>query len=195
MSKPIRTDCFDAAVAEAPPVTDAPAIASKKAAAKVELGGDEIIQFSIRPSLWFVAIVSATWVIGLGLVAAAVAIVAFRGGWTHQTPIVYQVLVAVAAVRAGVATLQWASRLYLLTNRRVMRIKGVLKPDVAECQLARISRVDVYAGWYHRPLRLGSIQMTPGSGDGPPVVWEHLAHADDVHAKLVRAIRKAQSGE
>lgn len=193
MTRLMRTDRFEAVVAEAPPVADT-AVPSKKAVARLELSGDELILMSIRPSAWFIAFLSFKWIVGLVIMGIAIGI-ALRDTWSAPMWIAYQILVGVAAVRVGVALLQWASRLYVLTNRRVMRFKGVLRVSVAECPLRHICAADLYASWVQRPLDLGTLGMTPTSDHGAPVWWDHVAHAQDVHDRVVRAIRRAQSGD
>jgi len=48
--------------------------------------------------------------------------------------------------------------------------------------------------WYQRLLQLGSIELTPLSEDALPIIWEQVAHPQEVYEKLIRAIRKSQSG-
>jgi len=45
-----------------------------------------------------------------------------------------------------------------------------------------------------RLLRLGSIEAAPVIDNSIPIVWEHVAYPEEVYEKLVRAIRKSQSG-
>ena len=176
-------------------VNAAPAAAAEKAAAaKLELlDGDEIVQFSIKPSLWYIPVVSFNWVVGAGVVAAVLA-VAQPAAWPSAVSVVFLVLVLVALARVAVAALQWASRLYVLTNRRVMRFHGVLTVDVAQCLLKRIRQAQPHMAWYQRRLQLGSIELTPTGEDALPIIWEHVARPQEVYEKLLRAIRKSQSG-
>ncbi len=183
-------DSLDAMHVDAAPA----AAAEKAAAAKLELlDGDEIVQFSIKPSLWYIPVVSFNWVVGVGVVATVLA-VAQPAAWPSAGSVVFLVLVLVAVARVAVAALQWASRLYVLTNRRVMRFHGVLRVEAAACPLKRISQARPVAAWYQRLLQLGSIELTPTAEDALPIVWEHVAHPQEVYEKLVRAIRKSQSG-
>ncbi|MCK4342336.1 MAG: PH domain-containing protein [Phycisphaerae bacterium] len=191
MTKPDR---FESVVADATPGVEATSVTTSKAAAKLELDGDEIVQLSIKPSLWFIPLVSFKWVLAMAL-AGAVLAVALRGGWTREGFIAFQVVVGVAVLRVAVAALQWASRLYVLTNRRVMRFMGVLNVDVVECPLAKISRADLKVAWYQHLLRLGTIHMSPAASKATVIVWEQLAHSAEIHERLLRAIRKAQSKE
>jgi membrane protein YdbS with pleckstrin-like domain len=176
------------------PVSEARPVAAPSAAVKLELDNDEIIQFSLKPSPWFIARLSAIWVLGLAVLGVVTA-VAMRGSWEYSMGIVLQVLASLAAVRIGVATLEWASRYYVLTNRRVMRLKGIFTADVVACPLAKISRADLLAAAHERVLRLGTIRMESAVTDTPPIIWENLAHPAQVHETLLRAIGKAQRKE
>ena len=91
--------------------------------------------------------------------------------------------------------MQWASKLYVLTNRRVMRFRGVLKPEMAQCPLSKVSKVDLQVDWPQRALGLGSIDFVSDKANAEIVQWEHLAQVTTVHDRLLRAIRKAQSSE
>jgi hypothetical protein len=101
--------------------------------------------------------------------------------------------VLAAVMRLVVASLQWASRVYVLTNRRVMRFSGVANVEVLDCGLKDVSRANMELGGVQRMLRLGTIHMTPSRESRPTIVWDHVARAADVYAKVVRAIKKAQS--
>jgi membrane protein YdbS with pleckstrin-like domain len=184
----------DSTTTDVAPVSEAQPVAVQKAAVKLELEGDEIIQFSVKPSLWFIPLVSARWVLALALLGAALAI-ATRGNWGLQTTVALQVLASLAAIRIGVATLEWASRHYVLTNRRVMRFKGIFTADVAACPLAKIGRVDLLVRGHERVLRLGTIRMESSLPDTPAILWEDLPHPAQIHEALLRAIRKSQSRE
>jgi hypothetical protein len=185
---------FDSVVAEAPPQPEVATVARSKAAAKLALDGDEVIQFTIRPAWWFVPLVSLRALATCALLAAVAAIVT-QGTWTYQLGLVYQALVAVAAIRVGVASLQWASQLYVLTNRRVLRFKGVVAVDVAECPLTKITGADLHIEWYQARLGIGSIAILPNSAKLANIAWLHIANAETIHERLIRAIRKAQHGD
>ena len=178
---------------EAVHVEATPAVTSEEAVAStIQLDGDEIIQLSIKPSLWFIPVVSLRFVAAAGLLAAAVAF-AMRGSGADLGWRIVQLLVILAIVRLALAALQWASRLYVLTNRRAMRFRGVLSVDVSECPLAKISEPELCVAAYQRGLRLGTIRMHPAAAELAQVEWEQVAGASEVHELLVRAIRNSQS--
>lgn len=180
---------FDAVHVDANPA----ATVEEAPAAQIELlDQDEIVELSIKPSLWFVPIVSARVVVLVGAVAA-VATVVMRGSSPVLAMYVVPLAVLAALLRVVIASLQWASRVYVLTNRRVMRFSGVLSVDIADCRLARIGRTNLRLTTVQRGLGLGSICMSEAEDSEPAIVWDHVAKAGEIYAKLIRAIKKAQS--
>lgn len=158
------------------------------------LDGGEIVEFSIKPSLWFILLSSLKVVVAALAMAAGVAIIALSGdGWTQRSAVFFAGILFVALVRVLIGSLQWASRVYVLTNRRAMRVSGVLDVSVVDCPLARISAAHVRMTISHRLLRLGTIRMTPADDRLPTVNWEHVARPAMIHERLVRAIHRAQS--
>ena len=193
MNKSGQPDRFDAVVAEAPPLSDATPVAAKKAA-KLELGGDEVIQLSIKPAFSYIPLTTGRWITAIVLLGAALALLT-QGQWSREAAIAYQVLSALLAVCIGVGAVRWASCTYVLTNRRVMRFQGVRQVDYLECPLARISAVDLNVAWYERLFGVGTITMRPANGRGDTIVWEHVGHPVEVHETLTRAVRRSQSSE
>jgi hypothetical protein len=169
-------------------IDDAPAAAVQL------LDGGEIVEFSIKPSLWFVLLASGRVVVAALAMAAGVAIIALSGdGWTQRGAVFFAAILCVGLLRVLIGSLQWARRVYVLTNRRVMRVSGVLDVSVVDCPLAKISAAHVRMTISHRLLRLGTIRMTPADDRLPTVNWEHVARPALIHERLVRAIHRAQS--
>lgn len=161
-------------------------------AARIELiRDDEIIQLLVRPSLWYIAIVAARFVAAAG-VLAAIAGLASQGFTLRAPTVIFLTLVGAAAARIGIATLQWASRLYVLTNRRALRFRGVLAIDVSECLLGRIEKAELRRTAFQRLLGLGSIVFSPLAPATATVVWDHVRRPVEIHEAVTRAIEKAR---
>lgn len=190
MSPTEKPDWMESAVAEAPPVK-APTVAATKAVAKLALGGDEIILFTLKPSAWIIVLDSAKWLAALAVIGVALGVV-LRDASTPAALLAFQALAAVAALRVGVAMLQWASKLYVLSNRRVIRFRGVLQVDVAECALTKIRRAERREAWYQRWLRLGTVDMVPLEDAASYVSWPHVKNPAEVHERVQRAIERAR---
>jgi hypothetical protein len=188
MSEPPSADPIKSVVAEAPPVV----VPTEKVAASLQLlDGDEIIQLSIRPSPWCIALHSFRLVLAMVLLGVAVTLAA-QGRPSLAATIALTTIVLVGFCVVVAATLQWASRLYLLTNRRVVCFRGVFSVHLAQCGLTQVGEARIQRAWYEPLLRLGSIHLLPTEPEKPVLVWEHVARPAEVHEILVRAIQKAK---
>jgi uncharacterized membrane protein YdbT with pleckstrin-like domain len=153
------------------------------------LDGGEVVILAIKPSAWFVLLVSLRWLV-LGVIVAIVAGAEF-------VPVAYQWYLLQAAIwltaaRLGWATLEWVSRLYVLTDRRVMRIQGVFEADLFECALIRIQSTTATFSPGERILRVGTIRFET-AGESGGASWRVVAKPLEVHRKLREAIRRAQN--
>ncbi len=153
------------------------------------LGGDEVVHFAIKPSPWFVVLVSLRW-LGLGILlilAASTDVVSPQYRWLF-----YQSGLVVAGARLGWAMLEWVSRLYVLTNRRVMRIRGVFNVDLFECTLERIQNTVTSLPLTERVLRVGTISFHTAGGSGGAASWRIISRPLEIHEQVREAISRAQ---
>jgi uncharacterized membrane protein YdbT with pleckstrin-like domain len=151
------------------------------------LDGDEIICFAIKPSPWFVLLVSLRWIV----LAVVVGLLAdSRWAPAHLRWYLWQSAVWIAALRLGWAVLEWVSRLYVLTDRRAVRIRGVFNVELFECPLSRIQDTYVSLSIAERLTRIGTVTFRTASGGGG-ASWRMVSRPLEVHEKLREAIRKS----
>lgn len=158
----------------------------------------ETVILAIRPSPWFI-IIDGGWVyfffISLALLLA----------WlTHQpwAPVIlpesqiFPLLATVLSIRIVWKFLDWANRLYLLTDQRIMRRRGVIQFSLIEAPLDRIQHSAIFTRVIERVLSLGTIGFaTAGSGQFE-VVWEMISNPLDVHRTVTEAVdRYGRSGK
>jgi hypothetical protein len=159
------------------------------------LDGGEIVIFAIKPSLWFIVFASSRWLIGMVLVTLLAGWL--RGGIERLLPVNAMFFVNVAlllgAARVVFAMLQWASCLYVLTNRRIMRLSGVMNVDVFECSLMKIQNTFLTLAWYERLTRLGTISFATAGTGGVEASWHHVNDPLEIHERVRSAIHEAQN--
>jgi hypothetical protein len=173
------------------PVLQTAAIERLRAAA-LELDEDEIIELSVKPSLWYIPLASARTVlsmVGLGGLTWWLG----NHGDTNAGALIWCLLIAVTVARVAWAALTWASRHYVLTNRRVMRYTGVLRADVIACPLRRVRQVRLEPNAPAVGLGLGRVRILSEHDPARLVLWDFLARPDEIYPIVARAVKRSQN--
>ncbi|MBN2375947.1 MAG: PH domain-containing protein [Sedimentisphaerales bacterium] len=150
---------------------------------------DETVIFAIKPSLWLIVFSSfRTVVIALGISLAAMLLSPILRDLSKN---IIEICGAIALVRLGYAVMQWVSRSYVLTNRRVIRIRGVFTIDIFQCALNKVQNTFMTLNLPQRFLGLGNIEFTTAGTGGIEAIWRHLRHPMQVHQQLIQALNVA----
>ncbi len=104
-----------------------------------------------------------------------------------------QVVFAVKPSLWTIAFLQWLIRSYVLTDNRVIRIRGVLTIDIFQCSLVRIQNTFLVLTLPQRLLGLGSIVFATAGTGSVEAIWQHIKNPLSIHQQLIRAINAAGS--
>ena len=154
---------------------------------------DEQVLFAIKPSIWTIAFLS----IRTAIISLFLALVVMLFGPTLRlgrlNTYIIEACGAVILVRVGFALLQWLSRTYVLTDRRVIRIRGVFTIDIFQCALVKIQNTFLVLTLPQRLLKLGSIQFTTAGTGAVEAIWRHCKNPLNVHQQLIRAINQASN--
>ncbi len=184
-----RSVSFSAVTSEAPPR------ASKAATRWTALPGEiidggEIVVLAIKPSMWRPVFDSAPWIVTCCLL---VVVLTWLGrpipGWSPT--ITAQVILLVALARVGLDVVRWIPTWYVLTNRRIIDVHGVRSPRISSCPLINIRNTYVQPSPAERLAHLGTIILVADHKDEVSHIWQSVANADEVHAKIRRAIENA----
>ncbi len=155
------------------------------------LADDETVIFAIKPSLWAIAFVSFRTV----AVASVLALLTYILGPAFHLGKYGLYLIELCGFvvlgRVGFALLQWASRTYVLTDRRIIRIRGVLTIDIFQSSLTRIQNTFMVLTLPERLFGLGDIEFTTAGTGGVEAVWRHLKNPLPIHHQLLRAMNAA----
>ena len=98
--------------------------------------------------------------------------------------------VGVAAVRLFWQFLEWLSRVYVLTDRRVIRVKGVLRISVFEAPLRQIQHTAAQYSIRERIFGLGTIGFATAGTGVIEAAWEMVARPMEVHGAVVQALNR-----
>ncbi|MFW6145765.1 MAG: PH domain-containing protein [Planctomycetota bacterium] len=152
--------------------------------------GEEIV-LALKPSGWFILLVSAPFTIAVIVLAVGAYLVDAID--LAQLPLRSLSLVCLAAIalRLIVACLQWISRIYVLTNRRILRVRGLLTVDVFECALHRIQHTSLVLPLSERIFSIGTLVFATAGTALPEAAWVMIARPSEVHEIVVEYVRRA----
>ena len=107
--------------------------------------------------------------------------------------VVFLFCAAAAWLRIVIAAQQWRARLYVLTDRRVLCIRGVLRDDTFQCPLKGVCRTVLATAFLERAFGLGSLFFVVGDDDECPGGWVSIARPTEVEQIVNEAVRRARS--
>lgn len=154
------------------------------------LDGGEVVILALKPSLWFIVFDALKWLVAGGVMIAGWALAGNTWAQFTETLAAQAAMLAIGA-RVGVALLRWVSRFYVLTNRRVMRIRGVLRADVLDIPLTRVINTRVTQALNERVTGLGTLHFASDQPMPRDCAWRNISRPDEVHAEVRRAIEQA----
>jgi hypothetical protein len=155
------------------------------------LNGSEIIILAIKPSLWYVLLVSAR-VSAVLLAVCIAAWVSGQMGWlSGGAQVLMGISLAGISMRLAFGLLQWQSRAYILTNLRVLRIRGILRVEMFQCHLLRLKEVSLTGNPTEKLLGLGSIGLINDSlhqTGASAACWRNIRRPEQVRQQIIEAI-------
>jgi uncharacterized membrane protein YdbT with pleckstrin-like domain len=179
--EPIRVPAAPAAVPVAPAVPQA---------LQSVLSPDETIILLLRPSALYIVLSSlgtlaASVVIGLFLAYAA------QWGWSPWSDAQAAAFgIGLASARLAWAWLDWINHVYVLTDRRVIARRGILRTALYETPLARIQNTIVVQSLRERLCLLGTLGFATAGRGTFDAFWESVAAPFEVHRRVLEAIER-----
>ncbi len=157
------------------------------------LGDGEIIILAIKPSPWFVLLASLPVLASAGLVVVvAYAVEAFRPSTVSKAVMLVGVLAGMGRVSA--ACWQWLGRTYVLTNLRVVLVRGLLSVRVQDAPLVHVRQAVLEVSTPERLVGAGSIRCVVAGEEDPDVLWTSVARPEQIHEAVQEAISRARRG-
>ena len=154
------------------------------------LQSGEIIILLLKPSILFVVLSGLGALVALAALMAGALLLAEAG--LRMLPRLDIALAGVGLItlRLGWGFLEWLSRVYVLTDRRVIRVRGVLRISVFEAPLRCIQHTLTMFGVLERLAGLGSIGFTTAGTHTIEATWEMLPRPLEVHRVVVRTLQR-----
>lgn len=147
----------------------------------------ETILLAIRPSVLFLLLFPLWAYAGLA-VLGFVLWVTFRITGLGLDPSRAAWMAGIAILlRFAWAALEWVTRLYVLTDRRLITVAGVLRQGVSDLPLTRIQHVTLHKSLRERVFGLGTLAFATAGTGGYDAAWRML----DRPARTMHRIREA----
>lgn len=152
---------------------------------------DEVVILLLRPHPFYILLSSLA---GLAVIAILTMILAYTANtiswvtWNDSQAFALGGILAMA--RLCWQTLEWYSRVYVLTDKRLIRKMGVLRIAIFETPLSKIQHTSVFQSVRERLCLLGTIGFATAGSDVYEAFWVMLAKPFAVHKIVVETMNR-----
>jgi hypothetical protein len=160
------------------------------------VGGDETVILCLRPSPLYVvlgAIHSILFIVILTMLLAYLANT-FPSIVRWNDEQAFGLGVGLLLIRLAWQGVDWWGRIYVLTDRRVIRRAGVLRVSVFETALRNVQHTSVFVGVRERAFGLGTIGFATAGSDTYEAFWAMIARPFVVHKIILDALDRYGNG-
>jgi len=159
------------------------------------LHDDEVVLLLTKPSLLFIPYTSFLFCLGSLLLGVLLAQLTRYTSAAYLTPTSVALLTVLACVgRLVWALLVWTSHTYMLTNQRIVTIKGVLNVHMFQAHLRKVQKTDLYRPLLYQILGTGTLAFSTAASSGDAdSTWQMIARPVQTHEQVVAAINKMQN--
>ncbi len=151
----------------------------------------ETVILLLKPSLLFVPLASVSSLLGIAMVTFFLAWLERRfpelPGSDHM---IIAMGVLLGTVRLLWQALEWSARLYVLTDRRIIRRRGVVRVSVFECPLANIQQTAVFQSLRERVFFLGTLCFATAGAASFIALWSYVQRPFEVQRTVAEAINR-----
>ena len=168
-----------------------------------EIGGQglgtfegERVLLRCRPSWWFVVLNHRVAIVGLTLLGLLAAwAMPLAGGAVAQPARVSLVLFTLTiGLLLLVNTLNMLTRTYMLTERRVLALRGILDRYHVDIPLERVQSTEVLRPFVERVFGVGTIVFSSAGLFGSAVSWRIVSDPDDLLGEARRLMQARAVG-
>jgi len=177
------------------PAADPGSLSVTIASATVQdrLADGEAIILTVRPSGWLILLMSWPLLAGVAAIVAVSVAASWYCAYDVDNNMVMLICLAVGSLRVTIACCQWQGRMYILTDRRVMRIRGVFNEDCYQCPLKNIRQVHLSSTLPERIVSVASLMFDRiDEKPVPDADWICLANPREVQQAVEKAMKRAK---
>ncbi len=150
----------------------------------------EIIILLLKPSPWFILLAPLRVLTAIVILAiAADSLNGYLGMGVNRQNI-YLLTMLLLLARVFWQFLEWLSRVYVLTDRRVIAVAGVLRVGVFETPLEKVQHTNLHFSLRERLFALGTIGFATAGTAFSEAYWLMLSNPLQVHQKVVQTLNR-----
>jgi len=171
-----------------------PAVALDQAIPERVLRNGEQVILTVKPSAWFILLnVTQPLIILCAMLVfvAFVEVIGFGMAAEIRSGLLLGLLMGIGLTLL-LSGVRWFGRLYVLTDRRLLRICGITRVNVYEFELSRISEVGVAAGIGERIVGIGSLKFRVEDNPYTNPDWVNIAQIQNVAEEVRAAVTRAR---
>ena len=150
----------------------------------------EVIILLLKPSLWYLILAPLRILLMIVLLSYALF---YLCDYTSLPLSKHDILIAgggLFGLRVFWQFLNWLSRIYVLTDQRIIRVKGVFQVEIFEAPLKKLQHTQMTFLVRERLLGLGSMHFYTAGTNFPEASWEMIARPLDVHQQVIKTMNK-----
>lgn len=152
---------------------------------------DEIVVLLLRPSVLFIPLSCAWGLMLIAIIALTFALLKIKLSWLPWTEQqAYLLGISLVLLRLGWQSAEWYCRVYVLTDRRIIRRMGVLRVSVFETPLKQIQHTSVFVRLRERLFGLGTIGFATAGSDVFEAFWVMIRRPFAVHRRVLETIQR-----
>jgi uncharacterized membrane protein YdbT with pleckstrin-like domain len=150
----------------------------------------EIIILLLKPSPWFILLAPLRILTAIVILAIAADSINSYLQLHVSSQNIYLAAMFLLLARVFWQFLEWLSRVYVLTDRRVIAVAGVLRVGVFETPLEKIQHTNLHFSLRERLFALGTISFATAGTAFTEAWWVMLSNPLEVHQKVVQTLSR-----
>ncbi len=150
----------------------------------------EVVILMLKPSVWYILLAPLR-----GLVLIVLGTIGLL--WLDDLmplPISRQDILLLGVGLFGIRVfwqfLQWLSRVYVLTDQRIIRVKGVFHVHVFETALKQLQHTQLSFLVRERLWGLGTISFFTAGTDWAEAQWQMVSRPLELHQKIIQTMNR-----
>jgi len=155
----------------------------------------EIIILQTRPSIIYIILASLGSLFAIAFLVVCLAYISrvpyFKqsfASWSELDSLLFGF--ALVIIRLGWQFLDWWCRLYVLTDRRIITVQGVIRRSYYQAPLRQIQHLAVVQSVRERVTWLGSIAFATAGSDRYDTIWLMLRRPFEVYKTINQTIER-----